>query len=184
MNDVIYEILVRGNTNGGFDGGHVIYYGNPLPQSLDVLVGGNVPAWLQTVGTIASTSQQLQIATDKIALLESRNAEITKKIAQLAPDLSLILDRLLNAGLTAWADRAMTNYNLRHPAESDSITPLVAQLYSAAIANDIQLVLQLFGEVLTQSQVTPTNQESIAMQSILTEVQFPAELMNFNQWIN
>mgnify|MGYP000176151628 CR=1 FL=1 len=179
MNDVIYEILVRGNTNGSFAGGHVIYYGNPLPQSLDVLVGGNIPAWLQTVGTIASTSQQLQIA-----LLESRNAEITKKIAQLAPDLSLILDRLLNAGLTAWADRAMTNYNLRHPAESDSITPLVAQLYSAAIANDIQLVLQLFGEVLTQSQVTPTNQESIAMQSILTEVQFPAELMNFNQWIN
>ena len=59
MNDVIYEILIRGNTNGGFDGGHVIYYGNPLPQSLDVLSGGNVPAWLQSIGNIESSRQKL-----------------------------------------------------------------------------------------------------------------------------
>ena len=184
MNDVIYEILIRGNTNGGFDGGHVIYYGNPMPQSLDVLSGGNVPAWLQTVGNIATFKQQSQAVTSKIQLLESRNAEITKKLAQLAPDLSLILDNLLIAGLTAWADRAIANYNLIHPIGSDSLTPLIARLYTAATSNEIQLVVELFSEVLIQSQTTPTNEEAIAMQLILTEAQFPIELMNFNQWIS
>lgn len=184
MNESIYEILIRGNTSGGFAGGHVIYYGNPLPQTLDVLSGGNVPSWLQSIGNIESSRQQLTIATNKIKALEAHNDELTKRIAQLAPDLSLILERLLNAGLTAWADRAVANYNLVHLSGADSLTPLVARLYSAATVNHIQLVPELFGEILLKSQTTPTNEESIAMQAILTEVQFPVELINFNQWIS
>ena len=96
----------------------------------------------------------------------------------------MILERLLDAGLTAWADRAVANYNLVHLSGADSLTPFVARLYAAATVNDIQLVTELFGEILLKSQTTPTNDESIAMQSILAEVRFPVELINFNQWIS
>ena len=110
MNETIYEILIRGNINGTLESGHVIYFGNLTPQSLDVLSGGDVPAWLHTAGNIQSLRQQLKTATDEIQALEARNAEVTKRIAQLAPNLSVILDRLLSAGLTAWADRSIVNY--------------------------------------------------------------------------
>ena len=116
--------------------------------------------------------------------LKTENQKLIQRLAILAPDLSIILDRLLNAGLTAWADRAVANYNLVHLSGADSLTPLVARLYAAATVNNIQLVTELFGEILLKAQTTPTNEESIAMQSILAEVQFPIELINFNQWIS
>ena len=116
--------------------------------------------------------------------LEIENQKLVKRLAILAPDLSLILDRLLNVGLTEWADRATSNYNLLNPTMSDSLTPLIAKLYTAATLNNTQLVVQLFREILMKSQTPPTNEESIAMQSILNEVYFPVELISFNQWIN
>ena len=183
MNETIYEILIRGNISGFLESGHVIYFGNLIPQSLDVLSGGDVPEWLHTAGNIQALKQQLKTATDKIQALEIRNAEVTKRIAQLAPNLPVILDRLLSAGLTAWADRSIANYNLIREPGAGSLTPLVARLYAAAANNEVQTVTSLFGEILLKSQVTPTSQESIAMQAILTGVRFPIELINFNQWI-
>ena len=129
-----------------------------------------------SAGEIAELQQQI---ADRDATI----AHLTARLQTLAPNLAEILPALLEAGLTAWADRAVTTYNESHLEGADSLMPIVAQLYAAASSNAIAAVPPLFGEIMQRSMVAPTSDEATAMQVVLDGVKFPSELVNFYPWI-
>ena len=129
-----------------------------------------------SAGEIAELQQQI---ADRDATI----AHLTARLQPLAPNLAEILPALLEAGLTAWADRAVATYNDAHMEGADSLMPVVAQLYAAATKNDIAAVPPLFGEIMQRSMIAPTSDEATAMQAILDGVQFPPELISFHPWI-
>lgn len=98
-------------------------------------------------------------------------AEAQATIAQLqletAPDIAAIALELQAAGLTAWADRAIT------AADPDNgVLNLVLALYGVAkeprSLTQCDRVRELFMQIGGLSDVWPTPEESTAMQAILT----------------
>ena len=136
-----------------------------------------------TEAAIAQVQKSTEPLQQKITELEGTIAHLTARLQALAPDLSAILPALLEAGLTAWCDRAVATYNESHREGADSLMPIVAQLYAAASNNQISAVPPLFGEIMQRSMVAPTADEATAMQAILDSVKFPPELINFYPWI-
>ena len=132
----------------------------------------------------ARAADMLRIEHEQaIVAKDATIAHLTARLQALAPNLAEILSQLLDAGLTAWADRSVTTYNESHLEGSDSLMPIVAQLYAAASSNDIAAVPPLFGEIMQRSMIAPTSDEATAMQAILDGVQFPPELISFHPWI-
>lgn len=136
-----------------------------------------------TEAAIAQAQKSTEPLQQKITELEGTIAHLTARLQQLAPNLAGILPALLESGLTAWCDRAVTTYNESHHDGADSLMPIVAKLYAAASNNQITAVPPLFGEIMQRSMVAPTSGEARAMQAILDGVQFPPELINFYPWI-
>lgn len=136
-----------------------------------------------TEAAVSQAQKSAEPLHQKITELEGTIAHLTAKLQALAPNLAEILPQLLEAGLTAWADRAVTTYNESHLEGADSLMPIVAQLYAAASSNDIAAVPPLFSEIMQRSMVAPTSAEAKAMQAILDGVQFPPELISFHPWI-
>ena len=136
-----------------------------------------------TEAAVSQAQKSAEPLQQKITELEDTVAHLTARLQQLAPNLSEILPQLLEAGLTSWADRAVTTYNESHLEGADSLMPTVAQLYAAASSNDIAAVPPLFSEIMQRSIVAPTSAEATAMQVVLDGVKFPSELINFYPWI-
>lgn len=132
----------------------------------------------------ARAADMLRIEHEQaIAHLNATISNLTARLQALAPNLSGILPQLLEAGLTAWADRAVATYNESHLEGADSLMPIVAQIYAAASSNDIAAVPPLFSGIMQRSMVAPTPAEATAMQAVLDGVKFPSELINFYPWI-
>lgn len=104
-----------------------------------------------------------QLRTQIDALITERDAALS----ECAPDIAAISPALQAAGLTAWADRAIT------AADPDNgVLDLVLALYGVAkeprSLGQCERVTALFVKIGTLSNVWPTPDEAIAMQAILT----------------
>lgn len=118
-----------------------------------------------------STEAAIEQANKSAEPLQQKITELEGTIAQLqletAPDIAAIAAELQAAGLTAWADRAIT------AADPDNgVLNLVLALY--AVAQEARSLTQcdrvrdLFMQIGTLSGVWPTPEEATAMQAILT----------------
>jgi hypothetical protein len=185
----IYEILIRGNEEGGFNGGHVVYFDNPLPESFTSIEAVQSLAWL---GGLSNTQNLI----DEIDSLESTLAKAIQEIeilrSEVCPDIQSITPSLLAAGLIAWGDAAIAAYNLTHLEGSDSVTPLILELHKIAMESrsptQCDRIKDLFGTICGMSGVFPTADQANAMQSILDDGS-PAtgpvkpEYLNFHPWM-
>ena len=122
--------------------------------------------WAQTqlvpvMPTINPIDEQHQ---QEVAALQ---AEIAALKLETAPDLASIASALQAAGLTAWADRAITAADPDH-----GVLNLVLALYAVAqeprSLTQCDRVKALFVEIGTLSKVWPTPEDATAMQAILT----------------
>lgn len=176
----LYELLVRGDYDKGITGWQASVFDGP--DNIKPVFGSDMRELKKQLPELMSAANEVDLR-QKITELQATISQLTTRLQQLAPNLAAILPALLEAGLTAWCDRAVTTYNESHREGADSLMPLVAQLYAAANNNDIAAVPPLFGEIMQRSMVAPTADEARAMQAVLDGVQFPPELIGFHPWI-
>lgn len=184
----IYEILIRGNEEGGFNGGHIVYFDSPLPESFTSIESIESLAWL---GRLSNTQHLIEENDSlKIALADATQ-EIEILRSEVCPDIQSIAPALSSAGLVAWGDAAIAAYNLTHLEGSDSVMPLILELHKTAMESrnptQCDRIKHLFGAICSMSGVFPTAAQANAMQAVLDKGSpaagpVKAECLNFYHW--
>lgn len=157
----------------GDDIGDIVTALSNYPKNTSDILAAHDRAWADHKGAADAAATEVDRKQQQMELEQLRtqiDALITERDAALsecAPDIAAISPALQAAGLTAWADRAIT------AADPDNgVLDLVLALYGVAkeprSLGQCERVTALFVKIGTLSNVWPTPDEAIAMQAILT----------------
>lgn len=185
----IYELLIRGDKDTGITGWQASVFdevGNikPLFSSNIEDIKELIPSLF--VGGGLEDSLELSILKSNI---DDLNAEITQLKTRLSPAIHEITPQLLESGLLRWGQDAVSAVD---SSTGELIMGLVLDLKAIAMEppslDQCDRIKELFGTIVTMSNVYPNSDQAKAMQALLDKGcpstgPIAEQFLSFKPWI-